>query len=237
MALTKCCCCIPLRPAVFIIAAWFFFSNAFEAITGFLGRNTTFEYLRQTSPIAFWVEEILTILVALGGFLGLVGVTCASRNFVYSAAAIIWFNVVVSIVKRVGAVVIIGLHQDGVIASCEQDGIFTLTNPDTISVLTNVASNSSSYTPVIRPGTLNQNNITLFNGTKFSKDFCQKEAQYFLIGMAIVVAIVELFQIYFAAVVSAYAKQIKSGARHHRLRETQIRDWDESQVRMKESSY
>jgi len=238
MALTKCCCCIPLRAGAFIIGLWFLIVNGFEAVSGFLGRNTVISYASQSSAAIFWAEIALSLLIAVGGLFGLIGSCCASRGFITAFSIITWISCLISIVKHVGAVVLIAIHRNEIVDECTKTGLVALSSSSvTLSSNGTWTNGNSTYSPVLHEGTINSPNLTSNSTAPPSRADCEKDVEIFLIVTAVVIIFIELMQIYFASVVGAYATKLRTETRHHKLRDQQIKDWDEAQMPMKDSVY
>ncbi|RUP45546.1 hypothetical protein BC936DRAFT_148031, partial [Jimgerdemannia flammicorona] len=192
MALTKCCCCIPLRAGAFIIALWFLVVNGFEAISGFIGRNTIISYAGQTSVTIYWVQVGLSVLIAVGGLFGLIGSCCASRGFIAAFSIITWISCSISIFKHVGALILMVIHRNEIVDECTQNG-FSLNGNSTWT------NGNATYSPVIRPNTLNNStNLTEFlNGTStpLTRADCQKSVEIVLIVAGVLILFVELLQV------------------------------------------
>ncbi|KAF7731579.1 hypothetical protein EC973_009343 [Apophysomyces ossiformis] len=115
------------------------------------------------------------------------------------------------------------LFRDGMVRSCLRSGFAGFSNAQT-SMSPAVISDSPYYAPVRYPNTLNSNAMSL--------EECQASVKVFLITYGVVIFLVEMLQIYFASVVSAYASRLRNGARHHRLHDQQIKDFEESRYHM-----
>ncbi|CAM0138987.1 hypothetical protein VKS41_008548 [Umbelopsis sp. WA50703] len=222
MRLEQCCCCIPLRAGTFIIALWFFVVNLFEATSGFLGRNSIFAYASQTSRAVFIVQQLLTLLIACGGLFGMVGSCLASRKFAKIFSITVWTACGLSILKYLISLILIATHRDNIIASCEATGFVSMSNPQTS--IGNTFTSSPYYHPVKYPGTLNANSMSYGD--------CEQAVKVMLITFGVIVFVIQVVQIYFASVVSAYASRLRNGARHHRLHDQQIKDFEESRYQM-----
>ncbi|KAH8553981.1 hypothetical protein BGW37DRAFT_483035 [Umbelopsis sp. PMI_123] len=222
MRLEQCCCCIPLRAGTFIIALWFFVTNLFETTSGFLGRNSIFAYASQSSKAIFIIQQIFTLLIAAGGLFGMIGSCVASRKFAKIFSITVWTACALSIIKYLLALILIATHRENVIESCEATGFVSMTHPE--SSITATFTSSPYYHPVSYPGTL--------NASSMSYDECSQAVKVMLITFGVVVFIIQIVQIYFASVVSAYSSRLRNGARHHRLHDQQIKDFEESRYQM-----
>jgi len=220
----KCCLCIPLRAATFLIALWFFVISSFEAITGFLGRNAILSYVSQTNVVIFWVEESLAILVALGGLVGIIGSCFASRSFLRAFSIITWINCVISIIQHVSSLVVVGLNRQNLIDECVSTGKFDVSPAEV----------TSFYTAISRNSTLGNTTAASPNGST-GYDACKKEVEVFFIAAAVVILVIQFLQFYFATVVASYAAKLTFLPKHTKLMNQQ--DWDDQQMPMRESVY
>jgi len=222
MSMKKCCLCIPLRAGTFLVALWFFVTSSFEAITGFLGRNAILSYVSQTNNIIFWVEESLTIVVALGGLVGIIGSCFATRGFVRAFSIITWIICIVSVIQHVSSLIVVGMNRQNLISECSETGKFDA-SPAEVTPL---------YTPIIRNHTLspqpNSDGNTIYAT-------CAKEVEIFIIVASVVVVVIQFIQFYFGMVVTAYAAKLTSQPKHTKLMMHQ--EWDEQQLPMRESVY
>ncbi|KAL0080307.1 hypothetical protein J3Q64DRAFT_1759432 [Phycomyces blakesleeanus] len=224
MGMEKCCCFIPLRLGTFIIALWFFVIYLLDAVTGFLGVNAVIVYSGQSAKAWYYIDLLFTVLVCLGGLLGIVGSCFASRGFAKFFSVIIWINCGLSIVKYAVSLALMVVHREDLIRSCLRSGFVGFSNAQTPISSTVTISESPYYAPVKYPGTLNAHATDL--------EQCQYNVQSFLIVYGVVIFAIEILQIYFASVVSAYASRLRNGARHHRLHDQQIKDFEESRYHM-----
>ncbi|KAL1934419.1 hypothetical protein VTP01DRAFT_6601 [Rhizomucor pusillus] len=223
LGLDKCCCFLPLRLGTFIIALWFFVVYLFDAVTGFLGSNAVTVYSGQTAKAWYYIGLLFTVIICVGGLFGILGSCFANRTFAKIFSIIVWVNCVLSIIKYVVSLIIMCVHRDEMVKSCQRSGFVGFGNSQ-VSLDPAILSDSPYYTPVRYPGTLNANAASAAD--------CEESVKSFLIAFGVVIFFVELLQIYFASVVSNYASRLRNGARHHRLHDQQIKDFEESRYHM-----
>jgi hypothetical protein len=109
------------------------------------------------------------------------------------------------------------------INTCIRSGFVSLNNAQR-NLGVSTISTGSYYTPVHYPNTLTANAA--------SEEECEHSVKMLIILWGVLIFVVQVVQIYFATVVSTYAKRLQSGARHHRLHDQQIKDFEESRFHM-----
>lgn len=223
LGLEKCCCFIPLRMGAFIIALWFFVAYLFDAVTGFLGINAIMVYSGQTAKAWYYINLIFTILVLVGGLFGIIGSLFAQRKSAKFFSIIVWICCLLSFIKYIISLVLMIVYRQNMVDTCIRSGLVGLGNAQAGLTATTV-STGSYYTPVRYPNTM--------NSFATSQEDCEQSVKLLIILWGAVIFVVQLLQVYFASVVSAYANRLKSGARHHRLHDQQIKDFEESRFHM-----
>ncbi|KAI7877726.1 hypothetical protein K492DRAFT_171417 [Lichtheimia hyalospora FSU 10163] len=223
LGMDKCCCLIPLRLGTFIIALWFFVVYLFDAVTGFMGSNAVTIYSGQAAKAWYYIGLLLTVIICVGGLFGILGSMFASRKFAKTFSIVAWINCVLSIIKYLISLIIMCVYRDDLVNSCRRSGFVGFDNSE-VPMSQAVLTDNSYYTPVQYPGTLNAHAT--------STEQCQSMVQTFLICFGVIIFVVELIQIYFAKVVTNYASRLRNGARHHRLHDQQIKDFEESRYHM-----
>ncbi|KAI7897770.1 uncharacterized protein BX663DRAFT_527142 [Cokeromyces recurvatus] len=223
LALEKCCCFIPLRTGTFIIALYFFIAYLFDAITGFLGVNSIIVYSGQIAKAWYYINLLFTVLVFVGGFSGIIGSLFAQRKSARFFSIIVWICCTLSFIKYLISLVLMIVFRQNMINACVRSGIVSIGNaqnglgPVSVSI-------GSYYTPVKYPNTM--------NAFATSPEECEHSVKLIIILWGVIVGIMQFIQVYFASVVSTYATRIRSGARHHRLHDQQIKDFEESRFHM-----
>ncbi|KAI9281559.1 hypothetical protein BY458DRAFT_469094 [Sporodiniella umbellata] len=223
IGLEKCCCFIPLRLGTFFVAIWFFVVYLFYTTTGFLGVNSVVYYSSQSAKAWYYINLLFSVFICLGGLSGIAGSLFASRRFSKAFSLISWINCFLSFVLYIVSLVLIASRKQSLIDSCRVMGFIGIGNAQTIISPVHVGS-SDYYSPVRYPGLLTAN-----AGTEAQ---CDAELKTFTITFGALIFVVQIVQVYFAYVVSAYAKRLKNGARHHRLHAQQIKDFEESRYHM-----
>ncbi|KAG1455832.1 hypothetical protein G6F46_001397 [Rhizopus delemar] len=219
----KCCCFIPLRLGAFVIALWFFVAYFLDAVTGFLGINAVVVYSGQTVKAWYYVDLIFTIMVLVGGLSGIIGTLFAQRKSAKLFSFTIWICCLLSFVKYVASLALMIIYRQNMINTCIRSGFVSFNNAQTGLVPSNISTNGY-YTPVKYPNTLNAHAT--------SAEDCQQAIRLLIITWGVIIFVVQLVQLYFATVVSSYANRLSSGARHHRLHDQQIKDFEESRFHM-----
>ncbi|KAG2211810.1 hypothetical protein INT47_004496 [Mucor saturninus] len=223
LALEKCCCFIPLRLGAFVIALWFFVVYLFDAITGFLGINAIVVYSGQTAKAWYYINLLFTVLVFLGGLSGIIGSVFAQRRSAKFFSIVVWVCCVLSFFKYIISLVLMIVYRQNMMNTCIRSGLVGIGNSQSGLVPTTI-STGSYYTPVRYPDTMNS----------FATDpeDCERSIKLMIILWGAIIFAIQVLQIYFASVVNAYASRLKSGARHHRLHDQQIKDFEESRFHM-----
>ncbi|KAI9310289.1 hypothetical protein BX666DRAFT_2021713 [Dichotomocladium elegans] len=223
LGMDKCCCLIPLRLGTFIIALWFFIIYLIDVVTGFMGSNAVTIYSGQAAKAWYYIGMIFAVVICVGGLFGILGSLFASRKFAKTFSVVAWTCCVLSIAKYLVSLIIMVVHRDELMKSCRRSG-FVGFNNNNVPLSQAVLTDSSYYSPVRYPGTLNANAT--------SAEQCQSSVQTFLVAFGVVIFLIEVLQIYFAKVVTNYASRLRNGARHHRLHDQQIKDFEESRYHM-----
>ncbi|KAI9494366.1 hypothetical protein BDB00DRAFT_818887 [Zychaea mexicana] len=223
LGMDKCCCFIPLRLGTFLIALWFFVVYLLDAVTGFLGSNAVTIYSGQSAKAWYYIGLLLTVIICVGGFFGIIGSLFASRKFAKAFSIIAWISCALSIIKYLISLILMVVYRDTMIQSCKRSGFVGFDNTQ-VPLSPAALSDSSYYAPVRYPGTLNANAT--------SQEDCEATIKTFLIAYGVVIFVVEVIQIYFAKVVTNYSSRLRNGARHHRLHDQQIKDFEESRYHM-----
>ncbi|KAI8877916.1 hypothetical protein K501DRAFT_259573 [Backusella circina FSU 941] len=223
LASEKCCCLIPLRLGTFIIALWFFVLYLIDAVTGFLGVNAVIVYSGQTAKAWYYINLLFTVLVLVGGFCGIMGSAFSQKKFAKTFSIIVWISCALSFIKYVISLALLIVYRQNMIDTCIRSGFVSLNNAQR-NLGVSTISTGSYYTPVHYPNTLTANAA--------SADECEQSVKMLIILWGALIFVVQVVQVYFATVVATYAKRLRSGARHHRLHDQQIKDFEESRFHM-----
>jgi len=181
-------------------------------------------YVIQTSVTIFWVEVSLSLLVALGGLVGIIGSCFASRRFVRAFSIITWINCVISIIQHISSLIIVGLNRQSLINECIVTGKLDISPAEV----------NSFYTPINRNAPSN-NTTAVSPNDNVNYDNCWKEVEVFFVVAAVAVLFVLFLQFYFATVVASYSAKLTFHPKHTKLMNQQ--DWDEQHMPMRESVY
>ncbi|KAI8978636.1 hypothetical protein BDB01DRAFT_799514 [Pilobolus umbonatus] len=223
LGLDKCCCFIPLRLGTCLIAIYFFAVYLFYSTTGFIGVNAAVFYSGQSAKAWYYINQLFTVFICVGGLVGIFGSCFSSRRFAQAFSIITWVGCVMSIVVYIITLVLVIVYHGSIVDSCRAIGFVGIKNihRDITPVHLN---NQQYYTPVKYPGIYTEN--------AGSESDCRSVLKSFVILYGLVTLFLQFIQIYFAYVVSAYAKRLKNGARHHRLHAQQIKDFEEARYHM-----
>ncbi|KAI7867085.1 uncharacterized protein EV154DRAFT_432493, partial [Mucor mucedo] len=195
----------------------------FDAITGFLGINAIVVYSGQTAKAWYYINLLFTVLVFLGGLSGIIGSLFAQRRSAKFFSIVVWVCCVLSFFKYIISLVLMIVYRQNMMNTCIRSGLVGIGNSQSGLVPTTI-STGSYYTPVRYPDTMNS----------FATDpeDCERSIKLMIILWGAIIFAIQVLQIYFASVVNAYASRLKSGARHHRLHDQQIKDFEESRFHM-----
>ncbi|CAO3587291.1 unnamed protein product [Absidia cylindrospora] len=147
----------------------------------------------------------------------------SSRKFAKIFSVVVWVNCTLSMLKYVICLALMISHKYDMSRSCLRSGFISFGNSQT-SIEPVIIPDSPYYSPVRYPGTLNANAA--------SQEDCDASIKTFLITFGVVVFVIQVLQFYFATVVSAYASRLRNGARHHRLHDQQIKEFEDARYHM-----
>ncbi|KAI8073150.1 hypothetical protein BC940DRAFT_104075 [Gongronella butleri] len=190
MAHNKCCCCIPLRAGVMIIAG---LSTAayLVLLIGLLIRREAFLSLPFAGAVpVFWVGVVVCLIYALSSIFGVVGAITNNRAMTNIFRVLYWIMAIISLIVSV-AVYIFALVKRGDI---EGECSTILQNPGTYGV-----SGTSTF-------------------TKAEADAaCSGAMRTYLIASGIALAIGNIIQLYFASAIGAYSARLRRTNLHQKL--------------------
>ncbi|KAI9481301.1 MAG: hypothetical protein EXX96DRAFT_480068 [Benjaminiella poitrasii] len=223
--LEKCCCLIPLRLGTFFIAIWFFAIYLIYSATGFLGVNAIVFYSGQAATPWYYISMLFSVFICLGGFCGIIVSCFASRKFAKVFSVIVWINVDLSILVYLISLILIAVNKNHLASSCQVVGFVGIGNPQQDIAPVQLHNEHSYYSPVrYYPGLRTEHAA--------DQETCARIMRDFIILFGCLAFVIQLIQIYFAYVVSAYAKRLSNGARHHRLHDQQIKEFEETRYHM-----
>ncbi|CAO3702633.1 unnamed protein product [Rhizopus stolonifer] len=212
-----------IKLGTFFVAIWFFAAYLFYSATAFMGVNAVIFYSSQSAKPWYYISLVLAMFICIAGLSGIAGSLFASRRFSKAFSVVVWINCLLSFIIYAVSLIIIATKRQNTIDSCRVVGFVGIGNTQEVLEPAHL-SNSSYYSPVKYSGLLTENAA--------SESECSSRLKLFIILFGALVFVVQLVQIYFAYVVSAYAKRLKNGARHHRLHAQQIKDFEESRYHM-----
>ncbi len=180
-------------------------------------------YSGQSAKAWYYINLLFTIIVLLGGLFGIVGSLFASRKSAKFFSIVVWMCCFLSFVKYIISLVLMIVYKQNMINTCIRSGFVSINNSQ-IGLEPTTVSTNSYYSPVKYPNTM--------NSFATSQEECEQSVKLLIILWGAIIFVVQVLQIYFASVVNAYAARLKSGARHHRLHDQQIKDFEESRFHM-----
>ncbi|KAI9340128.1 hypothetical protein BD770DRAFT_465505, partial [Pilaira anomala] len=194
-----------------------------DAVTGFLGINAIIIYSSQTAKAWYYINLIFTIFVCFAGLFGIIGSLFAQRKSAKLFSWAVWTCCLLSFTKYLISLVLMAVYRQNMLNTCIRSGLVGLGNSQ-LGLTPTTVSTGSYYTPVKYPDTL--------NSFATSPQECESSIKLMIILWGAIIFAIQLLQLYFASVVNAYANRLKSGARHHRLHDQQIKDFEESRFHM-----
>ncbi|KAI7871239.1 hypothetical protein BDF14DRAFT_1207941 [Spinellus fusiger] len=224
LGMDKCCCFIPLRSGTLIISIVLITLHSIDILTCFARINALPLYAAQS----FWAWiDIYLILSFFSVLCGIVGVSSiflvSSPKFTEVLSKGVWASCFLSVFKDTTSLALVTSHKNTIVRSCLRSGIVGLYNPMSSFAPANITQ-SSFYTPVVYPDTLNENALGI--------DQCTYGITQFINVSIVLLVVSSLLQFYFGFVVRAYAGRLTKGARHHRLHDQQIKDFEDSRHNM-----
>ncbi|KAI9025910.1 hypothetical protein CLU79DRAFT_743695 [Phycomyces nitens] len=224
LGMEKCCCFVPLRSGALIISIWFFIVYSFDIIACFTRVNAFALYAAQSAWIWLDIYLILSFFAVISGLIGVFGLCLASNpRFVEGLSKVVWVSCLLSFLKSIVSLGLILAHRDTITRTCLRSGIISYSNPMELLQPANITE-SPFYSPVNYPRTLNAHAEDL--------NECQTGIKHLINLFIVLVVLFSLLQIYFGFVVRAYAGRLTKGARHHRLHDQQIKDFEDSRNHM-----
>jgi hypothetical protein len=205
----KCCCCIPLRGGVFVIALLTFLGNIGELAYFFLRREyltTGFQGYGNSYVIAFWVMVAITVLYCAASLFGVIGSGLANRAMVLIFSTVNWIIVIFTFLVYTALWIYIMAKKSEIVDVC------TSTLNGAVGSTMNATNTNSIYTPLFGPTANSVNSV----------EACNETIKWVSIYLGLVVVIGGLLSVYFASVVSAYATRLKRFNNH-----TKLQDMDE----------
>ncbi|KAI9312877.1 hypothetical protein BX666DRAFT_1982816 [Dichotomocladium elegans] len=227
LAMEKCVGFIPLRIGTLLIDLWFFLIYLADVVTGLLGSNAVMVYSSQGNRAWYIVGYLLSVSVSVVGLSRLLFGSYRSLARVFGI--LLWGCCVLSFTKYMVSLVLMWVHRTGLVHSCRRSGLVGLGNTH-VPLAQAVLSDTGFYSPVARyPGTLTEKAMPAAE--------CASAITAFLVTFAVLGLLVQCLQVHFAMVGMSYAHVLSERhARHHRLRDEQIKDFEESRYRMVASS-
>ncbi|KAI8343579.1 hypothetical protein BC941DRAFT_411792 [Chlamydoabsidia padenii] len=192
MANNTCCCCVPIRAGVLIIAtisAMFYIG----LLIGLLVERQALispEY-GERSVIAFWIVLGISILYSLSSVFGIIGGVTKNRGMTNIFKLLYWIMAILTLVLSFGLWIAMMVNRDESVTIC------------------------SDF--LQHPG--NYGEILTDTYTKADADsICSNSMRTVLIVSGIAVFVGNFIQLYFACAISAYATRLRRTNQHEKLR-------------------
>ncbi|KAL0095874.1 hypothetical protein J3Q64DRAFT_1709026 [Phycomyces blakesleeanus] len=194
----SCCCCIPLRAGVMVIAI---VSSAFyisSLVYLLIRRSDMFakhpDSLNFLTPI-FWTSVAVVSVYSISSILGVFGSISQNRAMTAVFRVLYWIMAILILVVSVAGWVLLLVNRD----SWQDECANYVSKPDSdIYSIVKVPSGSEVATVL--------------------QNACSNDLKTILIVSGIAVVMGNIIQIYFASVVSSYASRLKRGNKHIPLR-------------------
>ncbi|KAI9284397.1 hypothetical protein BC943DRAFT_60854 [Umbelopsis sp. AD052] len=200
MGMSTCCCCIPLRIGVIIIAVFSTIVYALGTASLFISKNhasASFPIQANQYTAVFWTLVAVYILYTLSSLIGVVGSITQRRRMVLFFSILNWIMVVLTLIASFAVWIILLVKKSDVETACEA------------AVSNSIAANDSPYhTPVSIPN--QQGDI---------QNACQEAIRNATIIGGVLVFVGNALQFYFASAISAYAQRLKRNNQHQKLRD------------------
>ncbi|KAI8376280.1 uncharacterized protein BYT42DRAFT_574068 [Radiomyces spectabilis] len=151
--------------------------------------------LSSTAP-GYWTAVGVIALYAVSSLFGVIGSITQNRKMIGVFKILYWLVTILLLIVTFALWILCLVKRDLLVESCAE-------------VARELASSSSSYyTPVQLP-----------NGGDNLTQSCATAAKQLLIVGGLIVFVGNLFQVYFASVISAYAARLKRNNQHQKLRD------------------
>ncbi|KAI8328445.1 hypothetical protein BC941DRAFT_457756 [Chlamydoabsidia padenii] len=188
---STCCCCIPIRAGVLIIAALSaaYYIGSIVTLAIHKQQFNAPEYGSQAG-ICYWVLMGICILYSLSSLFGIVGAAAKHRGMVNVFKGLYWFMSVLSLIASLGLWILMMVNRDQSVSICSE----FLQHPGT-------------YGQEFEPITKSE-----------ADDYCSSSMRTILIVSGVFVFVGNFIQIYFACAISAYASRLKRTNQHQKLR-------------------
>jgi hypothetical protein len=200
----KCCCCIPLRGGVFVIALLTLLGNIAGIVYLFLRRDYImhpFQGYSNTFVISFWVTVTITLLYAAASLFGVIGTGLANRAMVLIFSTINWVFVIFTLLAYTALWIYIMVKKSEITEIC------TTTLNGAVGSAANSTAPNSIYTPLFGTAANAVNSI----------EACNETIKWVSISLGVFVLVGGFISIYFASVVGAYAARLKRFNNHTKL--------------------
>ncbi|KAJ2956173.1 hypothetical protein NQZ79_g7934 [Umbelopsis isabellina] len=200
MGMSTCCCCIPLRIGVTIIAVLSTIGYLAGTVSLFLSKSHLDSmYPIQSSQYApvFWSMAAIYILYTLSSLLGVVGSITQQRRLVLIFSILYWIMVILTLIASFAVWIILLVRRSDVETGCEA------------AVTNSVAATDSPYHAP----------VTIPNQQAEVQDACSQAIRNVTIGLGVGVFVGNALQLYFASAISAYAQRLKRNNQHQKLRD------------------
>ncbi|CAO3621881.1 unnamed protein product [Mucor hiemalis] len=187
----KCCCCIPVRAGVLIIAllsAAVYIACTVGLFMAKANQESFYSYLSEHAPTlnnadskkvtdgVLYTSIAVSILFSLTSLFGVLGSITQQRRMINIFKVSYWFVAVLSFLVSIAAIVALGVQRSQIVAAC-------------------VAENAD-----------------------LTYDNCSTGYRNFMIVFSIVLMVVSFIQFYFATAISSYATRLRRSNMHEKLR-------------------
>ncbi|ORX50450.1 hypothetical protein DM01DRAFT_1384721 [Hesseltinella vesiculosa] len=189
MAYNTCCCCIPVRAGVLVIAGVSSAIYLASFVSLMIHRNT-YLTLGDQGGAAFWVTAAVLIIYSLSSIFGVVGAIVKNRNMINFFRVLYWVMAIITLIVTFAVYIYALVRRNDIVNKC----IDILEHPGNYGFPAGEVSTPDEAT----------------NG-------CNTVLRTYFIIAGVVIVIGNIIQMYFASVISAYAQRLKRINLHQRL--------------------
>ncbi|KAI8889973.1 hypothetical protein K501DRAFT_328759 [Backusella circina FSU 941] len=184
----KCCCCIPIRAGVLIIALLTAALYIFCTVGLLINKSAltaAYDGVSSTTMTGiFYTEVVISLIFAVCALFGVVGSITQNRKMISLFKGAYWLSAIIEFIICIARIIVFSLNRSALTASC-------------------VAEYTARY-----PG----------DSSAEAEENCSNAVRLFLIIGSIVSVIISLIEIYFATVISSYATRLRRTNLHEKLR-------------------
>ncbi|KAI9270333.1 hypothetical protein BDA99DRAFT_557172 [Phascolomyces articulosus] len=187
----KCCCCIPLRFGVLIIALLDLLASVAAVVYLCIARENILSYRDSTYvnlDAAYYVAIAISGIAIATSLFGFIGTIVQKRGLINIFKFVYWIMAILALIVTAATWIFLLVRRGDIISSCE--------------VYADNATGEYALPSGLDAG-----------------EACEKTMTGVLVGGGVGVVVGNIISIYFACVISAYASRLKQRVQHHPLRD------------------